>query len=545
MAFDGGSAATDSITGSTTLATQAPAWETQTATVYPVLARFVVTPGAHSFAACVTSATGGSNDVTLLGFIIPPSTRANGMFAPSLSVGGVYHYQNDPNDTSKPLTATYDTNNYTVVREMQADGARVVFADVRKHVNAYTDMLSAAAQNCIASLAPGAHLNDCGNIHAAQAIEETYNLVSQPIGNPYFVAPPKVYLPVAGSSGPTNDTQPNAGAVIPTTAQWAPGVMYFPSSGYESRSGFSPTAGGVSGTGVSFMMMHITPDNSAHAFCFHTTGVALTTPSALSGTACKFYVTPTTMVALNPFSVPSITTTGNATIGGTLQVGGGTIVTNSSNFTYYTQASFTCSTATCAPNPTSIAYSRYKITLTTNVTSLDLGVPVIAGFFSVVEICQDSTGGRTTPTPASFTNWPSAFIANNKAPNQCVLVPFSTNASTHTAGPPYSYPGSQTYENVTYSATPAFDTPMLSEIILTGSVTSWTLANPINTTMTARKCITWIQDATGGRSVAGAPTNVRGFVAPGTTASKASTQCYLWSPSQSAYLAESTGVSNQ
>jgi hypothetical protein len=76
---------------------------------------------------------------------------------------------------------------------------------------------------------------------------------------------------------------------------------------------------------------------------------------------------------------------------------------------------------------------------------------------------------------------------------------------------------------VTFSATPAFNVLLsdVQKITLTANVTSFTIINAI-TGQTVK--FIWLQDATGGRTVSGAPANMHGFTAPGTTASTYSIQ---------------------
>jgi hypothetical protein len=97
-------------------------------------------------------------------------------------------------------------------------------------------------------------------------------------------------------------------------------------------------------------------------------------------------------------------------------------------------------------------------------------------------------------------------------------------------------------ETVTFSATPIFSTAKRASLIaLSGNVTSFTLAAGSDG---QEKTLTFCQNATGGFSV-GAPTNVRGFFAVGTTANKCSSQHFTYSTAQSAWLADSPGVINE
>lgn len=81
----------------------------------------------------------------------------------------------------------------------------------------------------------------------------------------------------------------------------------------------------------------------------------------------------------------------------------------------------------------------------------------------------------------------------------------------------------ESVDSVAYSATPVFNATngAIKEMTLTGDVTSFTITNPASG-MTLR--FIWIQDATGGHTVSGAPSNMYGFTPPGTTAGTESIQ---------------------
>ena len=97
-------------------------------------------------------------------------------------------------------------------------------------------------------------------------------------------------------------------------------------------------------------------------------------------------------------------------------------------------------------------------------------------------------------------------------------------------------------ETVAFSATPTFSTnTKASYIVLSGNVTSFTLGAGYNG---QDKTLLFCQNATGGYTV-GAPANVRGFFTVGTTASKCSSQHFTYSAVQSAWLADSPGVTNE
>jgi hypothetical protein len=98
-------------------------------------------------------------------------------------------------------------------------------------------------------------------------------------------------------------------------------------------------------------------------------------------------------------------------------------------------------------------------------------------------------------------------------------------------------------ETVTYSATPAFSTKTRSSIVtLTGNVSSFTLGAGMDG---QEKTLIFCQDATGSRTVTGVPANVRGFFTIGSTLSKCSSQHFTYSLGQTAWLADSPGVTNQ
>ena len=97
-------------------------------------------------------------------------------------------------------------------------------------------------------------------------------------------------------------------------------------------------------------------------------------------------------------------------------------------------------------------------------------------------------------------------------------------------------------ETVTFSATPTFSVATRASIItLTGNITSFTL--PAGTDGQG-KTLTFCQNATGGFTVAGPP-NVHGLFTVGSTASKCSSQHFTYSVAQSAWFADSPGVTNE
>jgi len=101
---------------------------------------------------------------------------------------------------------------------------------------------------------------------------------------------------------------------------------------------------------------------------------------------------------------------------------------------------------------------------------------------------------------------------------------------------------SDTVEAVTFSSTPTFSVSAGNHrIVLTGNVTSSTLAAGLDGQHT---CFNIVQDATGSRTFAW-PANVLGGMTVGATASKRNHQCFVYYTADSAWLAESAGVTNQ
>ena len=94
---------------------------------------------------------------------------------------------------------------------------------------------------------------------------------------------------------------------------------------------------------------------------------------------------------------------------------------------------------------------------------------------------------------------------------------------------------------VPFSATPVFDALLgnVQEITLTAAVTSFTIINP---TPGQVMTLIWLQDATGGWTVAGPPATLRGFTTPGTTLSTYSVQSFAWDGM--AWVATSAGIVN-
>jgi hypothetical protein len=97
-------------------------------------------------------------------------------------------------------------------------------------------------------------------------------------------------------------------------------------------------------------------------------------------------------------------------------------------------------------------------------------------------------------------------------------------------------------ETVTFSGAPTFSTGTRASIItLTAPITGFTLAAGADG---QEKTLTFCQNGTGGFTVA-APANVHGFFTVGATAGKCSAQHFTYSAGQTAWLADSPGVTNE
>lgn len=191
-----GSAATDTLSGSASLASQAlTGYPAHVTTSHVQMARFVTTNGTHTLLCAVSSATSGSNAVIILGVGIPTGKRMRGLTAPRVFMGGVIPQQDD---ASSSTTATLNGWNAAVAAQLFTDGLNVIFVDVRQYINTSLDFTGTATQNCPASLQPGLHPNDCGHRSIANAFEDAINPNTELIGSPNTVGP-LVNTPVAAT----------------------------------------------------------------------------------------------------------------------------------------------------------------------------------------------------------------------------------------------------------------------------------------------------------------------------------------------------------
>ena len=100
-----------------------------------------------------------------------------------------------------------------------------------------------------------------------------------------------------------------------------------------------------------------------------------------------------------------------------------------------------------------------------------------------------------------------------------------------------------TEEVLAFTATPTFSNTVLTSIItMTGNITSMVISSGLYAGQP--KVITFCQDGVGNHTATGVPSNVRGFFLIGATASKCSSQTFVWSTNQSAWMAQNPGVTN-
>ncbi len=173
-----GQVSTDTISSTSQLSSVIKIYINQTQESYPALARFVTAPGQHTISACVTSATGASNDVHIYGFGFPPATTNTAATAPLVLLGGVIYYEGDSTDSNHPGLATANSLNQQIAGQLAADNLNVQFVNVRNFVNATSDMQ--ADGNCMASGQPGFHVNNCGTFALEEAFWEALNATQAP-----------------------------------------------------------------------------------------------------------------------------------------------------------------------------------------------------------------------------------------------------------------------------------------------------------------------------------------------------------------------------
>ena len=138
--------------------------------------RIPATVGAHTVNFTVSSSTGSSNNVSIIGMGTAPGKPYYGM--PSVFYGGQLYESSDALSAS---TAQYNADERADAATMQADGLSVNFVDVRKYVNSTSDMTGTGDQ-----YTP----NATGQAHIKDAFEAAIQFLKQ---NPPAVLNPKKY----------------------------------------------------------------------------------------------------------------------------------------------------------------------------------------------------------------------------------------------------------------------------------------------------------------------------------------------------------------
>jgi hypothetical protein len=187
-------------------------------------------------------------------------------------------------------------------------------------------------------------------------------------------------------------------------------------------------------------------------------------------------------------------------------------------------------------NPNRIEYVGSVAVATTLPTATTLAVP-----YCVFKLVNSTTGASTavTITPTTWTvNGASTLVLNQGQQASFYVDPSS--ATNWVADVSSQSPS----ENVvSFSATPTFSPTASANILtLTASLTSWTLGAG---TPGRKMTLTFCQNATGSFTTGTTPSNVHGFFTIGATASKCSSQDFTYSANQTAWIATSTGVTNE
>ena len=120
----------------------------------------VAAAGSHTFTITVTSATSGSNTVTIEGFGTPPG-KAYASTSPVFAFSGMI-----PNATYPAISTAFNSMLQNLARQLNVDGLQTLFADVATYYNVTTDVT-------------GSGLNSTGQQH----ISDAFNGVLQASNN--------------------------------------------------------------------------------------------------------------------------------------------------------------------------------------------------------------------------------------------------------------------------------------------------------------------------------------------------------------------------
>jgi hypothetical protein len=183
--------------------------------------------------------------------------------------------------------------------------------------------------------------------------------------------------------------------------------------------------------------------------------------------------------------------------------------------------------APCSVFNSSVVQSSMSTVLDALITTPRFAVSPVAYGYADVEV---------TPIPL-----PGGFYYNVTLAQQRI---WNGTAWADNSGSPVT----NGEEVIASSTTPAFTAGTLGSIIvLSNNVTSWTMASGLFAGQ--QKTVTWCENSTGGFTVTGTPSNVRGAFNPfstATTANTCSTQVFTWHTDLTtpAWGAVSTGYQN-
>jgi len=472
-----------------------------------------------------------------------------------------------------------------VVNQMASDGYNVVSADVFQAwpeaggITSYFEHnIGTYTNGIVCSYSASPHFNECGNAFnaneeiAASGIART-RVVPGPTGMisvDSSVAGKQIVDVVATNIDLLNRSQihtvgnqqintgdVNKNALIVKGSQTATGVPPLNSIVAATTSG-SNCIGSISGTaGDMIFVAAITGTTSGVAGTRGETYTLVVTNSSNNGATVwkgTFASSGTSSLTVTSTNCRSATF---VNVGPSVTVDG----TPATNFSSSVPNPFTSGTVTTA-NPSDLLINFY-MTDSFGTGCGNSPVSISSGWtlshFNTsggdrISTITSSTVGATPGTySVSFNPNSSGCSGGNTTlaltgpgtPQSADLVPFlDSGGSTLGAIDKVGKLRSTVYssETVTFSSTPTFSTSTrYSEIVMTGNITSFTLAAG---SVGQEKTLCFIQDGTGSRTVA-APSNVHGFFTVGTTASKANCQHFIYSSNQSAWVADSAGLTNQ
>lgn len=148
--------------GTTTEAAARFIYEADNATPIP--------PGLHTCTVTVAS-TGGSAGV--VDFFSPPAARSSGTTSPIIAFSNTSPEQNNGNQS---LITTLNTWVAGIVSTAYVDGVAAKMTNMFAHIDPHGDLGTTATTQCPLPGVTTLHWNQCGQVHAAQAVEEALKI---------------------------------------------------------------------------------------------------------------------------------------------------------------------------------------------------------------------------------------------------------------------------------------------------------------------------------------------------------------------------------